>query len=79
MTRTELLTFLRDQIIARKREGRAFKVGIDGRCAAGKTMLADELGRVLSARGFDVLRPEAVADVVIDNRDVDNPHILKPA
>jgi uridine kinase len=57
MRRTELLTFLADEIGARKQEGRPLKVGIDGRCAAGKTMLADELGRVLSARGFDVLRP----------------------
>jgi uridine kinase len=57
MTRAELLTFLSDQIVARKRKDRPLKVGIDGRCAAGKSMLADELGLVLKGRGFDVLRP----------------------
>ena len=57
MTRTELLTLLSEQIVARKVEDRPLKVGIDGRCAAGKTMLADELGRILSVRGFDILRP----------------------
>jgi uridine kinase len=57
MTRPDLLTVLARQIVARKAEGRPLKVGIDGRCAAGKTMLADELGQVLRARGFEVLRP----------------------
>ena len=57
MTRAELLTLLSEHIIARKRDDRPLKVGIDGRCAAGKTMLADELGQVLGAKGFDVLRP----------------------
>jgi uridine kinase len=57
MTRAEMLTLLSEQIVARKQEGRPLKVGIDGRCAAGKTMLADELGPVLKARGFEVLRP----------------------
>jgi uridine kinase len=57
MSRTELLTFLAGEIVTRKREGRPLKTGIDGRCAAGKTMLADELGQVLRSRGFEVLRP----------------------
>jgi uridine kinase len=57
MTRADLLTVLAGQIMARKLEGRPLKVGIDGRCAAGKTMLADELGQVLSGRGSEVLRP----------------------
>jgi|KBSSwiStaDraftv2_1062776.scaffolds.fasta_scaffold308069_1 uridine kinase len=57
MNRTELLTFLAGEMIARKREDRPLKVGIDGRCASGKTMLADELGLVLKTRGFEVLRP----------------------
>jgi uridine kinase len=57
MRRMELLTFLAEEIIARKVEERPLKVGIDGRCAAGKTMLADELGQVLGGRGFEVLRP----------------------
>ena len=51
------MAFLADEIVARKQENRPFKVGIDGRCAAGKTMLADELGQILNARGFDVRRP----------------------
>ena len=59
MSRAELIAFLSDQIVARKAEDRPLKVGLDGRCAAGKTMLADELGRVLNARGFDVRRPSA--------------------
>jgi uridine kinase len=57
MTRAELLTLLSEQIVARKRADRPLKVGIDGRCAAGKTMLADELGQVFGAKGFEVLRP----------------------
>ena len=57
MTRTELLRFLGGQIVWRKAAGRPLKVGIDGRCCAGKSMLADELGQLLSARGFNVLRP----------------------
>ena len=57
MTRADLLTFLADEIVARKCEDRPLKVGIDGRCAAGKTMLANQLGQVLSAKGFDVLGP----------------------
>jgi uridine kinase len=57
MSRIELLTFLASEIVGRKAARRPLKVAIDGRCAAGKTILADELGRILSARGFDVLRP----------------------
>jgi len=57
MSRTELLMFLALEIVARKREGVPLKVGIDGRCAAGKTVLADELGQVLSSKGFEVQRP----------------------
>jgi uridine kinase len=57
MRRAELLSFLAGELVARKAEDHPLKVGIDGRCAAGKTMLADELGQVLGAQGFDVLRP----------------------
>jgi uridine kinase len=57
MDRAQLLDFLACRIIASKSKDRPLKVGIDGRCAAGKTMLADELGGVLRARGFEVLRP----------------------
>lgn len=32
-------------------------MGIDGRCGAGKSWLADELGALIRARGFQVLRP----------------------
>ena len=57
MSRTDLLVFLADEIAKRKADVRPFKVAIDGRCAAGKTTLADGLGSILSERGFDVLRP----------------------
>src|SRR5579862_1240686 len=57
MERQHLLASLADKIVARKRTGKAFRVGIDGRCASGKTMLAGELASLLSAKGFDVLRP----------------------
>jgi uridine kinase len=57
MERPALLEFLASQIVARKPDDRPFKVGIDGRCAAGKSILADELGAVLRERGFEVLRP----------------------
>ena len=57
MKRIDLLRFLADEIVARKVEDSPLKVGIDGRCAAGKTMLADELGQVLTGSGFEVLRP----------------------
>jgi uridine kinase len=56
MKRADLLTILADEIVARKVEDRPLKVGIDGRCASGKTMLADELGQVLRGLGFEVLR-----------------------
>jgi uridine kinase len=57
MRRTDLLRFIADEIVARKAEDHPLKVGIDGRCAAGKSMLADELGRSLSGRGYDIRRP----------------------
>jgi len=54
--RERFLDDLAADIIARKAD-RPLKVAIDGRCGAGKTSLADELGKHLSARGFQVLRP----------------------
>jgi uridine kinase len=57
MNRAELLTHLASEIVARKKPGRPLKVAIDGRPAAGKTSLADELSPVLIGHGFDVLRP----------------------
>lgn len=59
MQRSALIAELADTILARKRASRPLRVAIDGRCAAGKTMLADELAAQISARrpGFQVLRP----------------------
>jgi len=57
MDRGELLNFLVGVIIGRKVAGRPLKVAIDGRCGAGKSVLADELGALIRARGFQVLRP----------------------
>ena len=42
MEREELLTFVVEEIVERKKEGRPLKVGVDGRCASGKSVLADE-------------------------------------
>jgi uridine kinase len=55
--RQELLAFLAAEIVARKEKNRPLKVGIDGRCAAGKSVLADELASTLAAAGLDVLHP----------------------
>jgi len=57
MDREELLGFLVRVIIGRKVAGRPPKVAIDGRCGAGKSVLADELGALIRARGFQILRP----------------------
>ena len=56
MNRTDLLTFLADEIVARKTEDRPLKVGIDGRSGAGKSTLADELGLAIGRKGLAVLR-----------------------
>ncbi|HEV8413775.1 MAG TPA: hypothetical protein VGQ49_09295 [Bryobacteraceae bacterium] len=55
MRRTDLLTFLADEIVARKQEGRPLKVGIDGRSGAGKSTLRDELVLAIGQKGFEVL------------------------
>jgi uridine kinase len=52
-----LLDWLVGEIRRRKSGTRPLKVGIDGRCASGKTFLADSLAPRLRAHGFDVLRP----------------------
>jgi len=59
MRRSALIAELADTILARKLDARPLRVAIDGRCAAGKTMLADELAAQISARwpGIQVLRP----------------------
>jgi uridine kinase len=56
MTREELLRFLAGAIVSRKIEGRLSKVAIDGRCASGKSMLAEELGALIDEQGWQVLR-----------------------
>jgi len=52
-----VLQWLADEIRRRKLSGRPLKVGIDGRCASGKTTLADTLAPLVRAHGFEVLRP----------------------
>jgi uridine kinase len=55
--REDLLNYLAGQIVARKKPGKPFKVGIDGRSASGKSTMADSLGSALGSRGLEVLRP----------------------
>lgn len=59
MRRSELIAGLADTILARKLPARPLRVAIDGRCAAGKTLLANELAARISAQrpGLQVLRP----------------------
>jgi uridine kinase len=52
-----VLQWLADEIRRRKPTSRPLKVAIDGRCASGKTTLADALAPLVRGRGFDVLRP----------------------
>jgi uridine kinase len=52
-----VLTWLVDEIRRRKRPDMPLKVAIDGRCASGKTWLADSLAPRLREYGFEVLRP----------------------
>lgn len=56
-TRGELLDHLADAVAALP-PGRPARVAFDGRPAAGKTTLADELGDVLRARGRYVIRAQ---------------------
>jgi uridine kinase len=57
--RADLIASLADEIVKRKRANKLFLVGIDGRCASGTTMLANELsaGIRLKEPGLDILRP----------------------
>jgi uridine kinase len=57
MEREELLAFLVEEIVGREEKSRPLKVGIDGRCASGKSILANELASALGPRGLEVLRP----------------------
>jgi uridine kinase len=52
-----VLSWLTDEIRRRKRPDMPLKVAIDGRCASGKTSLADSLAPRLREYGFEVLRP----------------------
>jgi uridine kinase len=57
LTREDLLNELVKQIVARKKQNKPLRVGIDGRGAAGKSTLADALGSALGGTGLNVLRP----------------------
>ena len=52
-----MLTWFADEIRRRKPADLPLKVAIDGRCASGKTLVADSLAPRLRAHGFEVLRP----------------------
>jgi uridine kinase len=55
--RRDLLDFLAREIAEQKQAKRPLKVAIDGRCASGKTVLADELASILAVNNLEVLRP----------------------
>jgi uridine kinase len=55
MDRQELLSFLVRAILSRKIDGQPLKVAIDGRCGAGKSVLAAEFGTLINSQGFQVL------------------------
>jgi uridine kinase len=59
MKRSDAIALLADEIVKRKRAIKPLLVGIDGRCASGKTMLADELSASIPLRepGLEILRP----------------------
>jgi uridine kinase len=55
MTPADLLSILASRI-ERKRRDKPLKVALDGRCAAGKSILADELAAALHPNGAPVVR-----------------------
>jgi uridine kinase len=59
VNRTDLIEFLVGEIVRRKKASRPLLVSIDGRCASGKTMLADEIASTIAIRDpkLEVLRP----------------------
>ena len=57
MRRDDLLTFLVAEIVGRKEQSRPLKVGFDGRCASGKSALANELALALRPSRWTVVRP----------------------
>ncbi len=59
MKRAEVLSRLLNEIAARKAAHRPLLLGIDGRCASGKTALAGELAAAFTARNpsMEILRP----------------------
>lgn len=56
MRRHDLLALLGNEITARKQPGQPLKVAIDGRCASGKTGLADELATMFAADNRALLK-----------------------
>ena len=59
MKRADLLARLVDEISKRKKATTPLRVGIDGRCASGKTTVADELASAITLRHpeLEILRP----------------------
>ena len=59
MLRAELIDFLAAEVVSRKIPARPLLVAIDGRCASGKTTLADEIAVAIAASRpeFQILRP----------------------
>jgi uridine kinase len=59
MKRQDLIEFLFSKIVERKKVARPLRVSIDGRCASGKTTLADEVAALIASRepSLEVLRP----------------------
>jgi uridine kinase len=58
MKRKDLIEFLLDRIVERKKQAKPLRVSIDGRCASGKTTLADEIASIITIKkpGLEVLR-----------------------
>src|SRR5689334_16288391 len=56
MGRSELIESMVKEILARKKTSTPLRVAIDGRCASGKTMLADEIASVLAGTGFEIVQ-----------------------
>jgi len=59
MRREDLLFHLANEIVRRKNENTPLRVAIDGRCASGKTVLANELASTITVTrpGVEILRP----------------------
>jgi len=59
MRREDLLFHVANEIVRRKNENTPLRVAIDGRCASGKTVLANELASTITVTkpGVEILRP----------------------